>query len=97
MEGGLTFGQESVNRGMEYWVYVIKSCRDGIIYIGYSSNVKERLKKHNNGSSRFTKGHRPWRLIYKELCDSKKSAILRERFLKSGIGRQFVRERCGMV
>ena len=46
------------------FVYVLKSKKDNTYYIGYTSrNVEERLKEHNNGKSRYTKGHRPYKLI----------------------------------
>ncbi|HQF36134.1 MAG TPA: GIY-YIG nuclease family protein [Candidatus Dojkabacteria bacterium] len=82
---------------MKYHVYVIRSLKKGIIYIGYTSNLKTRLKKHNCGSSRFTKAYKPWTLIYTEEFDNKSEAMKKERFFKTGVGKQIIKKRCGMV
>jgi len=47
-------------------VYVIESLEDGTWYAGMALNAEARLKEHNAGKNRFTKGHRPWKLIYAE-------------------------------
>lgn len=70
-----------------FWIYVLESERDGIHYIGSGKNVEERLRRHNRGDYRFTKGHRPWKLVYKEALFSRSIAVKKERFLKSGVGR----------
>ena len=49
-----------------YFVYAIKSKVDGRIYVGMSINFETRLKEHNAGKTKSTKGYRPWELIYKE-------------------------------
>jgi putative endonuclease len=51
---------------MGYYVYIIKSLKSGKIYTGISKNPEKRLKEHNKGDSKFTKGFRPWILVYKE-------------------------------
>ena len=75
---------------MKYYVYVLKSGLDGIRYVGSSNNPPERLRRHNDGDSCFTKGHRPWELIYKEEYCTRPEAMKREKFLKSGQGRKFL-------
>ena len=71
-----------------YWIYVLESQRDGVHYVGMTgTDVEDRLGRHNRGYSRYTKGHRPWRIIYQETCCSRSDAVKRERFLKSGVGR----------
>jgi len=71
------------------WVYVLQSLRDGIYYVGSTDKgVEERLRRHNKGDYRFTKGHRPWKIIHFEEFSSVSEAIKRERFLKTGVGRQ---------
>ena len=80
-----------------YDVYVLKSEKDGIRYAGSGKDALERLRRHNKGDYRFTKGHRPWRLIYKENYGSRSEAVQRERFLKSGQGRKFLDEVIGRV
>ena len=53
-----------------------------VTYVGYSKNLKERIRLHNNGKgAKFTRG-RKWKLIYKEKFTSKKEAISREYYIK---------------
>ena len=75
---------------MKCYVYVLKSDKDGIRYVGSGNNPAERLRRHNKGDYRFTKGHRPWKLIYNEEYCSRPEAIKREKLLKSGQGRKFL-------
>ena len=73
-----------------FYVYVLKSLKDGIRYIGSGENAEERLRRHNKGDYRFTKGHRPWELIHKEEFYTRSEAVKKEKFLKSGQGRAFL-------
>lgn len=72
----------------KFWIYVLESLYDGSHYIGHTENINQRLIRHNEGDYRYTKGRRPWKVIYFEEVASRSKAIQRERFLKSGIGRQ---------
>jgi len=65
-----------------HYVYILKSKKNGSIYIGYAVNVLERLKKHNAGMNKYTKKFTPWVLIYFEGYFSKEDAIKREHNLK---------------
>ena len=78
-----------------FWIYVLESERDGVHYIGSAQNVGERLRRHNRGDYRFTKGHRPWRLVYQETVRSRSAAVKSERFFKSGVGRNELRRLIG--
>jgi putative endonuclease len=71
-----------------YTVYVLRSLRDRKHYTGYSSGVDKRLFEHNSGKTESTKRRRPFELIYSEQYQSKDEAKKRERFLKSGKGRE---------
>jgi len=73
-----------------YTVYVIKSLSHGNRYIGSTDNPARRIKEHNLGKCRYTKGRMPWRLIYQENCSSRGEAMQREKFLKTGKGREFL-------
>lgn len=74
-----------------FTVYVLKSQRNNKRYVGYTSKTAEaRLYEHNHGSNTFTRQNRPFVLFYTELIGDKRSAIMRERFLKSGKGRAFL-------
>ncbi len=72
-----------------YIVYILKSLVNGKTYAGYTSkDVSERIKEHNSGSNKWTKGNRPFKLIYYETYNCESDAKLRELFFKSGIGRK---------
>ena len=73
-----------------YYVYILISLKDGKLYTGLSSDLKKRLEFHNNGKSAATKGRLPVKLIYYEAYSDKKDAIKREKFLKSGRGREVI-------
>ncbi|MBU2539872.1 GIY-YIG nuclease family protein [Patescibacteria group bacterium] len=75
-----------------YYVYVLKSDKNGRFYIGSTNNIQRRLLEHNTGKSRYTKSTIPFRLIYKEIYETRKEAVKRERALKSGQGRQSLKD-----
>ncbi len=75
------------------YVYVLKSLKNGKRYIGSTDlSPEERLKKHNHGSNKFTKGNGPFELVYQEKHTGKTTARKRENFLKSGVGRKYLDE-----
>jgi len=65
-----------------YWVYIIKSKKIGSLYIGSTSNLKERPEEHNEGKSFSTKRYIPWVPVYIEGYFLKEEALLREKNLK---------------
>jgi putative endonuclease len=71
-----------------FTVYVLQSFRDGKRYIGYTSDLVRRLHEHAAGKTKSTKRRRPFELIYFEEYDDADSAKRRERFFKSGKGRE---------
>jgi putative endonuclease len=74
-----------------FTVYVLYAADYQKIYIGYTSNLEERLKSHNHlGKKGYTTKYRPWRVAMKEEYSSKSQALNREKFLKSGRGRKLV-------
>ncbi|RZK54134.1 MAG: GIY-YIG nuclease family protein [Pedobacter sp.] len=74
-----------------FYVYAIKSEVDQRIYVGFSSDVMKRLAEHNAGKTKSTKGYRPWKLIYTEAVVGRIAARNREKYLKSGIGKDFLK------
>jgi putative endonuclease len=74
-----------------HYVYVLRSVKDGGFYIGYSANLRNRFDEHATGESFATSYRRPWRLIYYEAYMNQADALGRERYLKSGSGRRFLR------
>ena len=74
-----------------FFVYVLRSLRNRKRYVGYTGkNVEERLKEHNSGSNKYTSRNTPFQILYSETYLTKIEAIKRERFLKSGKGREFL-------
>ncbi len=77
---------------MFYYVYLLESL-DNSWYIGYGTDLKKRIKDHNNGKGgKTTKQKSEWKLIYFEGYRSERDALGRERFLKSGSGRRFLKK-----
>jgi putative endonuclease len=76
-----------------YYTYVLESSIDGSRYIGFSSDLQNRLKAHNSGAVPATKAKRPWRFVYYEACENEQKAIAREKYFKTGFGRRFLKER----
>ncbi|MBM3248279.1 MAG: GIY-YIG nuclease family protein [Candidatus Omnitrophica bacterium] len=75
-----------------FYVYQLYSQKDKGFYIGYTTNIEGRIKKHNNGEVISTKDRRPLLEIYREGYISEKDAKGREKFLKSGAGRRFLKK-----
>lgn len=76
-------------------MYLIENKKDGGWYIGYSSNLKQRIADHDScKGAKHTRGKEGWRLIYYEAYLSKQDAVGREKFLKSGSGRGFIKSNC---
>ena len=76
-----------------YYIYVLESEKDGSWYTGYTADLKNRIKEHNSGYTNSTKNRTPWRLIYYEACLSEDDARSREKYLKSGMGKRYIRNR----
>jgi putative endonuclease len=73
--------------------YVLLSDEDGRFYIGSTGDLRARLQKHNAGAVRSTACRRPLRLVYYEGCLSTDDARRRERYLKSGRGGRYLKQR----
>ena len=75
-----------------YYTYVLK-CADHEWYIGFTENIGSRLKEHRNGKVTATINRRPLELVYYEACLSMTLAMHRERQLKTGFGRAYLKRR----
>ncbi len=71
-----------------YTVYAISSLKDEYIYVGMTSNIEDRLRRHYSGYERSTKAHLPFLLLYTEECEDRISARVREKYWKSGTGKR---------
>ena len=78
---------------MYYFTYVLKSLEDNKLYIGYTNSLQQRLKLHNSGKVSATRNRLPMKLVYFEACLNKESAIKREKSLKTGFGRKYIKAR----
>ena len=74
-----------------YTVYAIRIEVDKRIYVGFTADLNRRLKEHNAGKNSSTKGFLPWHLIYKEVQATRLAARAREKYLKSGVGKEFLK------
>lgn len=72
----------SNKRQMVFYVYILQ-CTDGSFYTGYTKNLPERTKQHENGKgAKYTKSHKPQKIVYVEDLDSRSQAMKRERAIK---------------
>lgn len=75
------------------YTYVIHSKKDGKWYTGAASDLRKRFNEHNEGKVMSTKGRGPFDLIYYEACLNREDAFAREKYLKSGMGKRYLRNR----
>jgi len=75
-------------------IYILLSGTTKKFYVGSSreNNAGSRLKSHNSGKTRSTKCGRPWLVVYEERYENYRDARKREFFLKSGVGRKWIKE-----
>jgi len=74
-----------------YYVYILENFEDKSLYIGYTSDLRKRIKDHIEGrGTRTTRIKKGWKLIYYESYFDKRDAFCREKFLKSGSGRRYI-------
>lgn len=78
---------------MFYYVYILLSEKDNLYYTGYTADLKQRIRMHNDGNVFSTKHRRPLKLIYFEGCVNQQDATRREKYLKSGSGKIYLRNR----
>ena len=79
------------NKFFMFFVYAIKSISRNHIYVGLTNNIERRLNEHNKRQDRSTKAYAPFELILKESFEKRIEAREREKYLKSGIGKEFLR------
>ncbi len=74
-----------------YYVYAIKSINRNYIYVGLTNNIKRRFFDHNKGYNKTTKPYKPFVLIHLQKFNTRIEARQREKYLKSGIGKEFLK------
>ena len=78
---------------MSYYVYILKSEKNGDIYVGSTEELEKRITLHNKGRVRSTKAYKPWFLLESRVCDSRSEAVQLERFLKTGQQKELLRRK----
>jgi putative endonuclease len=73
-------------------VYVLRSYRTGEFYTGFTADLVQRLGRHNTGITKSTKNRGIWELVYREEFATRSEAMRREEYLKSGQGRQELKQ-----
>lgn len=76
-----------------YYTYILKSAVDGTKYIGHTTDLKNRLKEHNQGQSKYTSTKIPFVLVWYCAFKTKEKAINFEKYLKSSSGFAFTNKR----
>lgn len=76
-----------------YYTYILQSNKDGKWYTGYTNNLRKRFNEHNNGKNISTKSRGSFILIYYEGCINEYDAIKREKYLKTGMGKRYIKNR----
>ena len=74
-----------------YFVYVLHSQSYKRNYTGLTKDINLRLKQHNLKQNKSTKAYVPWVLIYSERFETRVEARKKEKYLKSGVGREFIK------
>jgi len=72
-------------------VYAIKSLIKKYIYVGITTDISKRFSRHNLGCERTTRSYKPFKIIYTETFSTRAEARKREKYLKSGIGKEFLK------
>ena len=80
-----------INQSKMYFVYAIRSVEKNYIDVGMTNDLERRIKQHNSRRSFATRPYAPFVLIYKEAHPNRVSAREREKFLKSGSGKEFLK------
>ena len=76
-----------------YYVYILHSKVDNKFYVGYTENLRKRVKAHNDGIVAATRNRRPLELLYYEACISRNDATQREKYLKATYGKRYIKNR----
>ena len=75
---------------MPYYVYIIQTLIDGTYYVGFTQNVDERVTRHNQRRSKYTRGRGPWELVGTEEFADRSSAMKREKEIKSRKKKEYI-------
>ncbi len=76
-----------------FYNYILQSIKNKALYVGYTTDLRKRLKEHNQGLNKATKPYKPWELIYYEACIDMEDAKRREHYLKTVQGQRLLKRR----
>ncbi len=77
-----------------FYTYVLR-CADGRLYTGYTQDLRARMKEHQSGNVPTTRIRLPVTLVYYEACLAEAAAVAREKQLKTGFGKAYLKRRLG--
>lgn len=80
-------------RASMFYVYILRSSKSGRFYTGFTSDLWKRLAEHQQSKSPYTKARGPYELIYYEACMDSNDAAAREKYLKTGTGKRYIKNR----
>lgn len=83
----------SVRDSQFYYVYILKSLKSSRWYTGCTNDLRKRFMQHQKNESTYTRYKGPYMLIYYEACRDRVDAFSREKYLKSGMGKRYLKNR----
>ena len=81
------------NGAQWFYTYVLVCEKTGTFYTGATGDLRKRLEQHRNGEVFFTRNRGSIQLVYYEACLNRDDAFRRERYLKTGMGKRFIKNR----
>ena len=82
---------------MPYYSYVLRSLKNGILYKGSTQDIENRLNVHNQGLVNYSSKHIPWELVLSEEFPTRAEAMKREKWYKTGVGREWIKRQIVQV
>jgi len=76
---------------MSYYSYVLRSLKNGILYKGSTQDLEKRIATHNKGLVQYSSRHIPWELVLFEEFKTRSEALHREKWYKTGVGREWIK------
>jgi putative endonuclease len=77
---------------MPYYSYVLRSMKNEILYKGSTDDIEKRIQTHNAGKVKYSSKHLPWELVLSEEFETRTEAMKREKWYKTGVGREWIKK-----
>ena len=78
-----------------FYAYVLQSESNATFYYGSTEDIEKRILTHNAGLVNYTSKYMPWKIVYVETFSTRSEAMKREKYFKTGAGRDFVKRQLG--